>query len=270
MSRNVRAVIGIAIVVALGWLVTPSAIPLYDGQGFPDEAYRYVSPPPGSKTTPPVTTLLKPMPVQGGGNTSQFITSGEQGPQITLRLGAKAFLADGAKTITVRGTPTAPKDQPTFGEIEGNVYVVSATSDGGSVRRGTAFADIILREVILAPVVDPIVAYRAKTGDPWQQLKTTRWGADIFEAPLGATGVGEYVVVNPAHGGSGGAAAQKGGGNASLLIIGGAALVAVIAGILLALRVRSLRAASTRRVPVKTRPSTSGRPKTRPASKQRR
>jgi hypothetical protein len=260
MNRNLRAVIGIAVAVTIGWLVTPSALPLYDGAGFPDEAYRYASPPAGSKTTPPVTTLLKPMPVQGGGNTSQFITSGEQGPQITLRLGAKAFTAGGAKSITVKGEPIAPADQPTFGQIEGNVYVVSATSDAGAVKRGTAFADIILREVILAPKVDPVIAYRAKPGDPWQQLKTTRWGSDVFEAPLGATGVGEYAIVNPPSGDSVAGGSGKGaGGNAALLIIGGAGVVAVIAGILLVLRIRSMRSA-----PAPARPAASKRSPSKP------
>lgn len=238
-SRNVRLLLTALGLLCLAWLITPPTPtpPLYDGVGFPDEPYRYVTPPPGSRPTQPVTELSSDSRVMQGRGAEVLAASAEQGPQIQVQLGDGTLTtAPNATTIHVSAQPLAPSVQPADGTVWGNVYRLTATSDAGTVQvhTGAGTASSILLRSPAAPPPEPAIEYNDGTG--WRPLQTTKTGNDIFTAPL--AGLGDYAVVqlrNPP------AAAGSGGGNGYVLpIVIGVALV-VLAGVIVSVRITRAR-----------------------------
>src|SRR5438105_1065265 len=75
----------VAAVFGVVWLTAaPAAPPLYDGLGFPDEPYRYLSPPPGAKKTPAPSTAAADFPVTPGVGNYVELASTEVGPQVQI------------------------------------------------------------------------------------------------------------------------------------------------------------------------------------------
>ena len=220
-----------ALLVGLGWLVTPAAVPVYDGVGVPDEPYRYVVRPAGAQPTAPPTTGSASTPVAKGLSVNGLIvTTAEQTAQISLFVPPQALAAK-AGPIVVKETPEAPADQPAGMKIAGNVYLVSITSPDGPVTTTDkmAIASLYLR----APDGSDgwVMEYRPVRTDPWQSLDTSRGGTDSHVASF--KGAGEYALAR-----STGAKQGSGGGVplAAWLLGGGVALLVLL---ILSIRLRA-------------------------------
>ena len=219
MSRARRwAAMSIA-ALAAAWVAAPATVPLYDGPGFPDEPYRYVSPPAGYRSTPAPTDAKQTLQVRGGLSTAAFVNSGERGPQISVYVPPTGLKPPaGASTITVTATPLAPSSPlPSDGHIVSNVYKFSADAAGGAVTivgsTDTSTPVIQMRSPSTQPPY-PVFEYLAPNG--WRQVnslkvsgkpvKTLRVGQDIFQTF--APKFGDYALVvltkQPSSGGGGG------------------------------------------------------------------
>ncbi len=182
-----------ALLVGAGWLLTPHAVPVYDGVGAPDEPYRYVSPPAGSKTTAAPTAGAAQSPVAQGRNTNGMsVQTAEQGPQASLFVPPRALASPGG-TVEVRVVPQAPADAPKDATIDGNVYLFTLTDKAGPVTftDQAALATLYLRSTT-AVQPGPVMAYRGDASKPWQLLKTSRGGQDVYVSTF--PGPGQYAL----------------------------------------------------------------------------
>lgn len=132
--------------LAAAWLVTPSAVPLYDGVGFPDEPYRYVDPPAGYQTTPPPTRAFGSVPaakIAAGGETTPApgagptapaahsastrdigVKSAEYGPQVELYVAKGALTGPaGVRGYQISAIPVAPSGNATGGQVDPDVRI---------------------------------------------------------------------------------------------------------------------------------------------------
>jgi len=220
-----------SVLIALGWLLTSQAVPVYDGVAAPDEPYRYVRPPVGATRTPPPTSAVASTPVTGGASANGLsLTSAETGPQVALFLPAGALGAPSG-TISVTVSPTAPADPPADGEIDGNVYTITVTDPAGPIALTpkAALATLYLRATT-ARQPGPVMEHRDAAGQPWQLLHTSRGGADVYVASLPS--VGQYALVFLR------ATPTSGGGVPVLpLVLGGA--VVLLGAAIVVVRVRS-------------------------------
>ncbi len=204
MSRQGRIQLLAAglLTLALGWLVAPAAVPLYDGVNYPDEPYRYVAPGPGQETAKRPVIASAATDITGGTNPQGFEVASvpEFSPQVSIYVPANSLLPSGnATTATVTATPLAPAGTPPVdGPITGNVYRVTATSGGQPVAlaKGTA-GTITLRAPVGFKVI-PEIDFRASPGGTWKLVQTSKVGNDIFEAPFES--LGDYATVLPIHG----------------------------------------------------------------------
>lgn len=220
-----------ALLVGLGWLVTPVPVPVYDGVGVPDEPYRFVDPPKGKAPTAEPTVATATTPVSSGVSANGLIVAtAEQTPQLSLFVPPKALAAK-AGPITVRATPRAPDDEPAGMRIEGNVYEITLTSPGGAVSttKQIGIASLYLRA--LDGSDGWVMEHRAQHTDRWRALNTDRGGTDShvshFEGP------GEYALARaatPAKSASGGVPLL------AWLLGGGVALLTIV---ILAIRLRA-------------------------------
>ncbi len=216
----------------LGWLVTPTPIPLYDGVGTPDEAYRYVVPPADYRSTPPASEARSTIGVDAGRSCCELeARSAEQGPQVSVYVPRGGLAVTGAQPLTLRAVPVAPPPGPAPGEktrYEGNVYEVTAATPAGPARLTpeAARATIQLR-ALNGNDPQPQVWYRDGPSSAWRSLPTSKAGFDIYEAQF--VGTGQYVLVR----GKGGA-----GGTVTLLL-GILAIPAILVVALIVLRLRS-------------------------------
>ncbi|MDP9183074.1 MAG: hypothetical protein M3P04_09910 [Actinomycetota bacterium] len=212
-----RKVAAALLLVAVGWLASPSAVPLYDGVGAPDEPYKLVG-----STNAPVATISTTAPVQAGRSKNLQVKSAESGPQVLLDLGAGAFASSTSVTVTVEalaGNGTAAPQ----GTVDGNVYRVTL-SPGARLLPEQAQGFLFLRAAVMTRP-DPIVVHRNTPADPWEKVRTARAGQDIVSTPFRA--LGDYAVVrlpdSKPLSQSGGLSAVRilllGGGVAVLLIL---------------------------------------------------
>lgn len=228
--------------LCLAWVVTPAAVPIYDGLSNPDEPYRYVAPPAGSARTPVPTNAVATVAVSRATNVTAYANTAENGPQLSLYLPSGALTAPaGATSITVTGLPLAASPPlPHDGTIVTNVYRIAATVGSRPVPvvgRG-AQAPVLQMRAPSAQQPGPVFEHR--TGSGWVQVKTLRVGNDVYQAS--APAFGDWALVRLAHqpGTSGGG----GGVNGGMLAAGIAVLV--LAGAILAIRVsRTRRAAAS-------------------------
>jgi hypothetical protein len=174
------------LLVALGRLASPTAVPVYDGVGAPDEPYKYV----GSGNAP-VTTISVTAPVRHGLAGSLQLKSAESGPQVLVDLGAGAFAA-GTATVTLTATALAGDGSAApQGRVDGNVYRITA-SPGARLLPETAQGFLFLRAAEMTHP-DPVVVHRASESAAWEAVKTVRAGRDVLSTPF--RDLGDYAVV---------------------------------------------------------------------------
>ncbi len=226
MSSASRRWAAAALLVTVGWLASPTPIAVYDGVGAPDEPYRYVAPPPGAKKTAPPTAASAQSPVAKDLNINGLsVQTAEQGPQASLFVPPYGLRSAGT-TIEVKVAPSAPNDQPTSGRIDGNVYAFTVVSQGQQVTltAQAAVATVYLRATNPAQP-GPLMLYRKVSTAPWEPLKTSRGGQDVYVSTF--PGPGEYALgfITPSKatgttsGGSSAVPYAVGGGIALLLVV---------------------------------------------------
>ena len=230
MSQR-RRWVAVAGLLAAGALLSPTAVPLYDGVGFPDEPYRYV--PPRSSDDFVASAARVELRVVDGVNAGGLLAnSNELGPQVSVYAPPKAFQVSGApkaSEIRLRADPVVLSPPAPPGELESNVYALSLRSPVGPVtlRSEAQQPGITLRAIsVKAPL--PVMQYRAKAGDPWRALPTRRVGRDNFNAT--APGVGEYVLTRL------GAEQKASSSNRGLFLLVGAVVVLMV-GVVVGVRV---------------------------------
>ena len=211
-----------ALLVSVGWLVTPQAVPVYDGVSAPDEPYRYVAPPAGARKTAPPTAGTASSPVSEGSNTDGMsVQSAEQGPQVSLFVPPKSLASKGT-AVVVTTTPKAATDQPPGARIDGNVYAIAITDKSGPVTliaAQAAIATLYLRATT-STQAGPTMEYRSTGTGSWKALHTTRGGQDVYVSSF--VGVGDYALAFPTSG--------KAGGSSLLpfVLLGGFVLLIVV------------------------------------------
>ena len=245
MTRAGRWVSVAVAALAAAWVAAPATVPLYDGPGFPDEPYRYVSPPAGYRSTPAPTDAKQVLQVRGGLSTAGFVNSAERGPQISVYVPPTGLKPPaGAATITVTATPMAPSSPlPSDGHIVSNVYKFAGSASQGPVTIvGTTDTSTPVIQMRSPSSQAPFPVFEYLTPNGWRgvgtfkvsgkPVKTLRVGQDIFQTF--APKFGDYALVvltkQPSSGGGGG------GVNWALLGpgIGILAVVALIAPIRIA------------------------------------
>lgn len=172
------------LVVTLGWLLSPTAVPVYDGVGFPDQPYRYL----GATPAPSVMSATAQAP--GGTSTALQGQSAESGPQVKVDVAAGTFRQPDAGAVTLTATPVAAGIPPVDGALDGNVYRV--TAGPATVQAAQAQGFLYLRAAVMTKP-SPVVEFRPTPTATWMRLPTTRVGTDILGVPFRA--VGDYVVV---------------------------------------------------------------------------
>jgi hypothetical protein len=224
---NVRRWPALGVLLLLGYVAAGEVVPLYDGIGFPDQPYRYVTVPPGvTKHGPAAQGAHANSPAANGTNTDVLVLqTAEQGPQVTLSLPpAIAKVPITAKRITATATPLAPDRQPADGAINGNIYRIGVTSDVGP---GT-FApddgqDVVYLRAVAIKATPPVMEYRPTPDAPWRRMETGRTGADVMLATF--LGPGDYALVDKA----GGAPAKRGHQNATAVpLLAGVLVLAML------------------------------------------
>jgi hypothetical protein len=215
--------LGLAVLlVAAGRLLSPDAVPVYDGIGQPDEPYRFVAPPAGSpKTAPPTVARASSPVVSGRSSYGMSAATAEVGPQFSLFVPPMG-LATTARTVSVRIEPRAPADQPSGARIDGTVSEVSLVADAPvTLTDKAAIASLYLRSTT-ARQPGPKMEHRASASEPWQELRTVRAGQDVYVSSF--KGPGFYALAFPTSGSS------KGGGSSPLpwLVLGGIVLATAV------------------------------------------
>ncbi len=189
---------GFAVLVAVWLLVSPRTPPLFDGVGFPDEPYRYVSAPAGMQATKPVTSASAQITVVGGTSRSGNVATGEQGPQAAVYLNEGAIVTSGKpSTVQLDVVPVVATPAPTDGTAPGNAYRISATGGSGAPHLSgeTNTSTVLLR---IPKATSRQVAIEILAPGGWQQLTTFRTGTDVYSANLPAFGeVAAVIVTRP-------------------------------------------------------------------------
>ena len=208
------------LLVTLGALASPSAVPVYDGVGQPDQPYKYVG-----STNAPAPSVSATAKADNGTSESLQVRSAESGPQVLVDLGSGAFAATTPVTLTV--SPEAGDGQQApQGTIDGNVYRVTVSA-GARLLPEQVQGFLFLRAAKMTKP-DPVVVHRDSPTDPWVKVKTKRAGTDIMSTPFRA--LGDYAVVRV----PGAKALSAGGGISSgkLVLLGGGVLVLVVLTVL--------------------------------------
>lgn len=220
-----------ALLVTVGWLASPQAVPVYDGVGAPDEPYRFVTRPAGAAATAPPTSAGDQSPVASGRSTKGLsIQTAEVGAQCSLYLPPKALAASGG-AVQIGAVPRAPSDQPTSGRIDGNVYLITLTDPAGpvSLTDQAALATVYLRATT-ARQPGPTMQFRPSASARWKTLQTSRGGQDVYVARF--TGPGQYALAFAT-------AIRSGGGGVPVLPIVLGAVCVVLGGFVPVIRLRA-------------------------------
>jgi hypothetical protein len=249
--RRWLALVAGAAGLGVAWLAFPAAAPLYDGVGFPDEPYGYVSRPAGNAvvTKPPTSAVVDRLPVVAGGTTQSIdFASSEQGPQIIVQVPTGTLYAPaGARTVDVRADPRAPDGVVDGQKLDGNVYRITATSALGAptMRMGRRKVLVVMRATT-GRQPGPVMVFRDVRGQQWTRLATSREGTDIYAAP--ARGFGDYALVFGLPAARPTAGATKAAGKGRAGILGGVLIVGGLV-VVLAVIVGTIRISRTGRAP---------------------
>lgn len=230
-----------AFALVLAWVLAPAAIPIYDGIGNPDEPYRYVKPPANAKTTKAPTGAHTTVRVVNGSSLAQYTNTEEQGPQVSFYLPQKALkVPAGVTSVSVSVQPLAPAPPlPTDGTIDGNVYRLDATAKGQSLQvvGSGPSQPVLLMRAPDARQPGPVFEHRTASG--WQQVRTARYGVDIYST--GVSALGEWALVRLKSDATSGG----GGGGIRWALLGPGIGLFVLAILVLMVRLRRTSEASS-------------------------
>lgn len=212
-----------ALLVTLGFLASPTAVPVYDGVGT-DEPYRFV----GKKPAP--TSASDSITAHGGLVDAVEFQSLEQGPQFVLSLSSGSLRTAGS-SVAMRAEPSRPDGTPPRGTFDGNAYRVTATPAVTVTEDASGF--LFLRAAVMTKP-NPVVVYRPDGGGAWQEVSSTRYGRDNLATKF--RGTGDYAVVRLP-----GAKPLSGGGLGltRALVLGGGVVVLLVVTVLVLRRPRA-------------------------------
>ena len=191
--RRARLLAVAAAVLGIGALLAPAtAPPLYDGVNYPDEPYRFVTPPKGAQTTKAPTSATATATVTNGHAGQLTLATKENAPQLSIDLPAGATVVPaGVTTLTITAKPFADIPVPQGKYLWSDVYDVRATQ--GSVSRITDASGqpTITLRAVNAERPEPVIA--RYDGTSWSMLPTLPVGNDIYSAQF--PGLGRYAVL---------------------------------------------------------------------------
>jgi hypothetical protein len=230
--RRLPLLLAAVAVLALGWLLTPTPIPLYDGVGMPDEPYRFVVPPAGYRTTAPPSEARAAIAVAGGISCCELeARSDEQGPQVSVYIPRSGLAVPGTTEVTLLASPAPAPAGPApqaDGRFEGNTYRITAEGpQGPATLTPEANRATVQLRALNGNQPGPSLWYRSGDGAAWRQLPSAKVGFDIIEAQF--AGPGDYVLVR---------GKQSGGGTVKVLL-GILAVPALLVVVLVVLRIRN-------------------------------
>lgn len=238
MRRTLRArwvLAAAALALPLAYLASPpSAPPLYDGLGAPDEPYRYVGTSPAGATTERPTSAEASVVLKEGRSTAAVVATAEKGPQASLVVAPAGLdVPPSAEQVLLRIEPVALPEPPEDGEALSNAYRLSATDDGGKpvpIAKGARQTIVQLR---IPAKTDRPVALELHDDGKWVALETRRTGEDVYSAFLPKLGVVAAVQITESSRTQFADADADSGGLALLLALGGAAVLLAVFVLLL-------------------------------------
>ena len=177
------AICVVAMVVAQ--LISPSTTPpLYDGVGFPDEPYRWVSPPPDApKTAPPTSASMQVKVGADGLSTAARAFSAEQGPQVAIAIAQGVFRAGPLDEITIEAQPHAAPAAPDGVSVVSDLYHLKVTARSGAPVTLQSGATLLVN--LRADVATDLrVLVATWDGRTWSEVGTTQVGTEIYAALL--------------------------------------------------------------------------------------
>ena len=220
--------------LACVWLTFPAAAPpLYDGIILPNQAYRYLRPPPGQLNPGNPTSASLSVSVAEEKSVAEVVQTSEVPPQALLFMDSDSVrVPPGVKKITFVVKPVLPPSNQPDGTIDGNTYAITATGDNGvslGFKRG-ANVRVQLRGTG-APGKPELEQY---TGGHWTRLATVHLGsANTFFALV--TSLGDFALVLP------GKTSSSGFSTYLPYLFLAVAVVALLVGGLLAIRLSRQR-----------------------------
>jgi hypothetical protein len=170
-----RGIILVALVLlGIGWAVAPrSAQPLYDGVGFPDEPYRFVQRPAGTKVTKPPTVAEGTAAVTRRSNGQLDASSAEVAAQVSVTIPAGMLRVPAEPTsvkLVIR--PDKPVAPPPGKYLWSNVYDITLTSSATFTEHSDLVATIVLRA---ATAQQPLPLSPGSTGAVGRHCRPRRW-----------------------------------------------------------------------------------------------
>ena len=207
-----------ALLITVGWLASPTSVPIYDGLPNSDEPYRYVG------KTPAPTSASATATVSGGQVGALRVQTAETGPQLLVDLAPGAFHTTSTSTVTLTGTPLAPSGTPPRGTFDSDVYRLAVTP--GATLSPDQSGFLFLRTAVMTKP-NPVVVYRTGEGAAWTEVPSQLTGRDIMATTFKA--VGDYAVVRL----PGSKPISSGGlGLTRVLFLGGGVLLLVVITVL--------------------------------------
>jgi hypothetical protein len=197
MSRTDRrtgllALLGGIVLAAFAGIVGPRAVlPLYDGV-VPLAPYQWLSPPPGQAGG--AKGVSDTFQISDGQSPLVAVHTSEQPPQAQLVAGPGAFVVPpGTTSITVSMEPVRPAVEPSDGQVAGNVYRVSVTTQAGTAVIARADAEVTL--TLRSPSTITPSWFELLSGDTWQLLESAQAGYPSTYETTGLTGFGDFALI---------------------------------------------------------------------------
>jgi hypothetical protein len=201
-----------ALLVTVGWLASPTSVPVYDGK------------------SPAPTTASDTAAVSHGSVGALQVKSGEVGPQLLIDLAPGALRSTTTSKVTVTGTPVKPDGTPPRGSFDGNAYRITAAPAVTLSPDQSGY--LFLRAAVMTSPA-PVVVHRSSPAAPWREVSTQRAGRDILAT--GFKELGDYAVVRL----PGAKPVDSGGiGLTRVLFLGGGVLLLVAVTVLVLRRPR--------------------------------
>lgn len=193
-----RVLVAAAALLPAAYLASPpTAPPLYDGLGAPDEPYRYTTDPPPGATKVRPASAREEVAVEDDTNPPAVVATPEQGPQAAVIVPAGGLrLPSGARRLSLSLEPVLSPAPPVDGTMLSNAYAVEIVDERG---RAVGIAETGRETTVLLRIptaTDAPVALELYDEDSgWVTLPTRRTGQDVYSAFLPQTGLVAAVQI---------------------------------------------------------------------------